>query len=110
MIQHKQGTTYNGREFTFEKNSLPLDLTDTDIIITFSYNCSKAENKAKTGTKNHILTIGDGISDVDALNGKFCMLKDTVIDWALGIWDYEVKFVFPDNSIKIWYTDTLWIQ
>jgi len=110
MIEHKQGTTYNGRTFNFLVNSVPLDLTDTDIIITFSYDCSRNENKAKTGTKTHILTIGDGVSDVNALNGEFVMLKDTLIDWAIGIWDYEVKFVFPDNAVKIWYTDTLWIQ
>ena len=110
MIEHKQGTTYNGRTFNFLLNSNPLDLTDTDITITFSYNCSRPENKSKTGTKSHILTIGDGITDVVALNGEFCMLKNTLIDWAIGIWDYEVKFTFPDSSIKIWYNDTLWIQ
>jgi hypothetical protein len=108
-IEIKKGTTYNGRTFFFSLNNAPLDLTMTDIIITFAYDIYYKENTARTGIDTVVLTIGDGVNNVVPLNGEFTMLSDTIINWAKGKWNYEVKFIFPDNSVKIWYENTLWI-
>lgn len=101
------GETYRGMQIVlsvFERDGIvlepsePIDLTGAAITATFSYNSPQGAKK--------IFTDSD-ITIVDAVNGKFSLLTDTLIDWKAGSYYLYVKVEFPDETVKLFYIGNL---
>ena len=99
---HIKGDTLNGLFITVTINDVPLDLTDVELSAHFRLG-------SKTGCKAHKFSIGNGIIVTDATAGKFRLLADTILNWEVGRWYFDVEFEFSDGSIKTYYSDVLTI-
>ena len=85
-----QGTTYLGMTITMRVNGVPLDLTNATITATFE-NSSNAKK---------VLTAGRGITDIDASNGSFKLLENTVVNWEKGTWVLTVTTLLNSGDTK----------
>jgi len=99
---HIKGDTFNGLFITVNINGVPLDLTDVEISVHFRFN-------SKTSCDVHKYSVGSGIIITDATAGKFSLLADTVLNWKVGKWYFDVQFTLEDGSIKTYYSDILTI-
>jgi hypothetical protein len=90
-----KGDTFNGVQFTVTVNGTPKDLTST--VITCDFRSSK-----KTGPVSLSLSIGSGITIVDAINGVFEIdAFDANMD--VGIHYYDIQFV--DGAVTKTYIE-----
>ena len=89
-ITYIQGTTYLGMRIAITVNAVVLDLTDATITATFE-NSSNAKK---------ILTAGRGITDIDAPNGSFTLLKNTVVNWEKGTWVLTITTLLNTGDVK----------
>ncbi len=98
-----QGTTYRGMAIELLLNSAAMDLTGATITAKFESCCGKY-------TK--LFSIGNGITDIDALNGKFNLLKNTVLIWSIGKWLLTITVHLQNGDIKkpINKNYQIWIQ
>ena len=100
LSPHIKGDTFNGLCFTVTVNGTALDLTDVEINADFRFG-------SKTGCKVHRYFVDNGIEITDAVAGQFSLLEDTIIDWEVGNWYFDIEFVFIDGRIKTYYSDIL---
>lgn len=85
---HIKGDSLNQVEFQLKINGVNINLTGTGIQSTFIL-----------GTQTKVMSIGNGLSFTDIVNGKF-KINTQIINWDIGMWQMEVQFVFPDGRIK----------
>lgn len=97
---HTKGDTLNGLFITVTLNGAPLDLTDVDLRAHFRLD-------SKTACDVHKFSIGNGIVVTDAVAGEFSLLADTILDWKVGKWYFDVEFEFSDGRVKTYYSDIL---
>jgi len=104
---HIKGDTFDGQIIELTSKLIdgihyiypkPIDLTD--CIINCYFYSDKYETLFKT------LTINDGVEVLEPTAGKFILLKDTLIDWDIKTYYFEIKIIFPDNSIKTFVNGT----
>ena len=98
---HKKGDTFDGVRFTLTKSSdsSPIDLTGASIACKF-------RKQTKTGTVVADLSIGSGITVVDAVNGIFD-IDAFDIDWSPLRYYYDVEITFASGVIKTYIEGTL---
>ena len=97
---HIKGDTFNGLFITVTVNDAPLDLTDVEISAHFRLG-------NKTGCKVKKFDLDNGIIVTDEVNGEFNLLQDTVLNWDVGNWYFDVEFTFSDGRVKTYYSDIL---
>lgn len=86
-----RGDTYNGVEFTYLVNSVPVDLTNADIKIEFRYS-------SKTGRLTKTIEVGNGITITDAVNGVF-RINAFVVLLDVGRHYYDIQLTL-NGEIK----------
>ena len=98
---HKKGDTFDGVRFTLTKSSdgSAIDITSATIACKF-------RKQTKTGTALANLSIGAGITVVDATNGVF-EIDAFVIDWNPSRYYYDVEITFASGVIKTYIEGTL---
>jgi hypothetical protein len=84
----KRGDTLNAIEFTMQRNSVAIDLTDCVITAIFALNNKIAFTLS---TENNLLEI------TDAASGKF-QITEQIITHAPGVYNFEIKFKFSDRT------------
>lgn len=105
-----KGDTIDGILVELLVNGAPQSLAYTEITATFSYEPQISVSTFKESIpEDKIFTIGDGIDDIQESLGKYILLKDKLIDWEKGKWNFKVKYEFPDDRIKTWTFGELWI-
>ena len=98
---HYKGDTFKGLAFNMQNQttSAPIDLTDSEIKIQF-------RSGSNIGTVQKELSIGSGITLVDAINGQFA-IDAFVIDWRAGMNYYDIQITYPDGKVKTYIKGTL---
>ena len=108
---HIKGNTYNGMQINLaisERDGQildpvePIDITNAEIIATFRYG-------SQQGPVTNTYTIGDGIIVNDAENGKFTLLENTIIDWPIGFYYFDVVVNFENGDVKTYVQGVLQI-
>lgn len=89
----EKGDTISVVGFQLVINSLPKDLTGVTIEAIF-YSYSYTEYMA--------------VSITNAATGSF-QIDQQVIDWRKGQWRFEMKFTFPNGSIKTYLKGSILI-
>lgn len=97
---HTRGDTFNGLFITVTLNGSPIDLNDVSIRAHFRLG-------SKTGCDVYKFEEGNGIEKVDAINGKFNLLENTILNWKVGNWYFDVEFTYQDGTVKTYYSDIL---
>lgn len=109
-IECVKGNSIDGIDVELLVNDVPKNLAYTDIKVVFTYDPQlEIDTYKKTVPGSKEFTIGAGISDVVEAAGTFIILKNTVLDWEKGKWNFAVTYNFPDGSIKTWTFGILWI-
>lgn len=80
----------------------PINLTDVTITATFRYG-------SETGLVTNVYTIGDGINVINAEAGEFDLLKDAIVDWAVGYYYLDILFLFPNEQERSYITGVIQI-
>lgn len=109
-IECIKGNSIDGIDVELLVNDVPKNLAYTDIKAVFTYETQleiDTYKKAIPAAKE--FTIGAGITDVNEAAGKYTILKNTVLNWEKGKWNFAVTYEFSDGSIKTWTFGTLWI-
>lgn len=94
ISEQYRGDTFDGVRFTLinKSDNTPINLTNTAIRVQFRFE----KEKGKV-LKN--LTIGDGITVEDAVNGIF-KIDSFIIDFDAGHYKYDVQVTFENGVIK----------
>jgi hypothetical protein len=94
MADHYKGDTFEGVRFTLtnSEDSSPIDLTAALIA-------SKFRRLSPTGDVVADLSIGSGITVIDAVNGVF-EIDSMVIDWTPTKYYYDVEITFSNAFVK----------
>jgi len=109
-IECVKGNSIDGIDVELLVNDQPKSLAYTDIEAIFTYEPQLTISTYKeTLPASKTFTIDDGISDVIEAQGKYTILKNTVLDWEKGKWNFAVTYTFPNETIKTWTFGTLWI-
>lgn len=89
---HIKGNTYNGMQINLvisERDGQLLDpveyvdLTGATITATFRFG-------SQQGPVTNTYTIGDGITIIDLVQGQFTLLENTIIDWPVGFYYFDI--------------------
>ena len=92
-----KGSTFDGYQFVLKNaDKSPIDLTGTTIKCDF-------KAKSKLGTLMLSVSDGNGITIDDAENGVFSLDEIEVVDWAVGVyyWDIKMTWVTPRTKTYI---------
>ena len=81
-----KGDTYNGVQFQYIKDGVPVDLTGAGIFIDFRY-------PRKTGKLTKALSVGDGITITDAANGEFRIDPFDLVGFEVNKHYYDIQLV-----------------
>lgn len=92
---HYSGDTFEALIITLEEDSSPIDLTAATIEIDF---------ETLSGQKKLELTVGDGITINDALNGEF-QIDEQVISLPTGRYKYDIQ-VTIGNTVTTYLKGT----
>lgn len=97
---HYKGDTFNGMQFTLKDtvSEDAIDLTDVLIYIQF-------RRGSKIGQIVKDLSIGQGITLTDAINGIF-RIDPFINNWAVSIYFYDVQMKFANEVIRTYVTGT----
>ena len=87
-----KGDTYEGQQFTVSINGLAEDLTNYSIRCMF-----RSENKKGTVVRD--ISIGSGITLVDAVNGVFLMDQYN-IDFDADMYFYDIEMTAPNGDVN----------
>lgn len=88
-----QGDTFPGLRFNVTRNGVPKDLTGATITMTFLKGNRRTD-------ETQVLTIGDGITVVDAANEIFDMDEITPLNWTSGEYHADCEIIYADGEIK----------
>lgn len=94
---HFSGDTFPGLSFTIVKNSLPFDLSDCNIDITFVHE----ENAAYTYT----LDTGNGVAVTNDTGGIF-QVDEQIINFYPGLYNYDITIETADTGLYTWVYGT----
>ena len=86
--EYQKGDTLNQVEFQLKINGVNIDLTGTVIEATFML-----------GMQTKVMSIGNGLTFTDIVNGKFKINKQ-ILDLENGLWQMEMIFIFADGTRK----------
>ena len=89
----KRGDTFNGVIFEIALNGSPVDLTDASIAIQF--------RKTYSAPSVLDLSIGHGITVLDATDGKF-QIDPRVFTCPVGQYQFEIRLTLAYGVIKTW--------
>lgn len=78
-----KGDTWDGARFTITKNESPLDLSGATIKVEYKLN-------SKTGFTKRTISIGTGITLIDAPNGVFD-IDGFIVDLDVGRYFYDIE-------------------
>ena len=92
------GDTFDGAQFEVKINNVAKNLTSTAIKIDF-------KKKKKTGELVKTISVGSGITKVDAANGIF-KIDPFVADMPIGIYYYDIQFT--DGAVIKTYIEGTW--
>lgn len=108
---HIKGNTYNGMQINLiisERDGVILDPVEvidiTGAIITATFRFGSQQ-----GVIKNTYTIGHGITVIDAAQGQFTILEDTIIDWPVGFYYFDVLIEFPNGDKKTYVQGVLQI-
>lgn len=99
LKEQLRGDTFPGVSFTVSVNGSPKNLTNTEIKIEFRF-------KVKRGKLIKTLTVGSGITKLDAVNGVFC-IDSFVVDFEEGVYYYDIQF--KDGAVIKTYIGGIWV-
>ena len=91
---HYKGDTFDGLKFTLINNDdqLPIDLTNVIIDVKF-------RKARQTGVVTKSVSVGSGITVIDAVNGVF-KIDAFILDWVIGKYYYDVQFTYTNGVVK----------
>ena len=93
LITRFKGDTFLEWKMDYlDKDSNPINLTGVEIISQFRKDC-------KTGTVARDMSVGSGITIVDAANGIY-KIDEFVLDWDANIYYYDIQFTFTNGIEK----------
>lgn len=90
-----KGNTSNSVEFVYwnETNDLGVDLTGASLKCQFRAG-------GKNGQIITELTIGSGITILDAVGGEFQIDEISPLNWSEGNYWYDIEVTFSDGDVK----------
>lgn len=96
-----KGDTFRGVEFTLidYDTSVAIDLTGATIKCQFRY-------KSKRGALQADLSVGSGLTVTDATGGVVEINSISPIDWAIGIYYYDLE-VTSGGEVKTYVGGTM---
>jgi hypothetical protein len=94
-----RGNTFDGIEFTMEKDGTPIDLTGVDIKMELRI----TENDPKP---IRTLNIGDEIEVISPTAGTFRIKDNWVVNIQADVYLYDIKFFFSTTKIKTYIKGT----
>ena len=99
---HLKGDTFKGMTFRMSNatTATPINLTDSEINIQFRVG-------SKTGRVQKHISIGNGITLTDAVNGVFNIDPIIKLNWYVNLYYYDVEITFLDGTIKTYFGGTL---
>jgi len=99
---HVRGDGFNGVQFTLSNitTATPIDLTAAIIRCQF-------RKGSKSGGLSLDLSIGNGITVDDAVNGTFTLDAISSMELAVSIYYYDVEVTFSSGVVKTYVQGVL---
>tara|TARA_R110000787_G_scaffold46199_1_gene112275 strand:- start:813 stop:1160 length:348 start_codon:yes stop_codon:yes gene_type:complete len=96
---HYRGDTFDAITFTIKEDGTDVDLTGAAIKIDF-------RKDSITGSLQKSMSIGSGITIVDAVGGEF-KLDSYINNWAAQTYYYDTQITFSDGIVRTYFKGTL---
>ena len=102
---HYKGDTRSGRLYIIYQDDgiTPEDLTNVTIRMAF-------HKDSPTGPEMDVLTIGDGLSLTDPVQGQLTCDKRLLPIFDVGLYHYDMELTFPDGTVRTYLKGTMDVQ
>lgn len=90
--EHKRGDTWDGISFRIIVGGVPLNLSGAKIDLEFRKRPHNNPSYLYSTTNSKIVI-------TDAVNGRISVVGG-IIDFEVGIYDYDVQITLSDGSVK----------